>query len=195
MVHEVLIHFFRFYLSTASSNFACSYTSGGVSSFGSKNNELEWKPSLDPFRITEFRHSPDSKNKEHNTTDDCDSPYGNFLCDHSSTNYCNSCTNCVSDTSTDNDTPNILRKRRFKTGIPERDLLTSRAARMIVASCDRSPHSAKNVIVKDWIRTRIITRVLLGFTLTVLPAVSGSVPRAAAARFSCSSCRKWQKWD
>ena len=36
----------------------------------------------------------------------------------------------------------------------EHVILTSRAARMMVAICDRSPHSARNVSVKDWRNTR-----------------------------------------
>lgn len=49
----------------------------------------------------------------------------------------------------------------------------SRAAKMMVVNCDRSPHSAKNVIENAWIRTRyIIDLVLLLLGLRVGVGVS-----------------------
>lgn len=71
----------------------------------------------------------------------------------------------------------------------------SLAAKMIVANCERSPHSAKNVIENAWIRTRVIIDLLLFdfglrvgvgvsvvFTSTCGSSVTVTTPRSTSGR-------------
>lgn len=87
----------------------------------------------------------------------------------------------------------------------------SRAAKMMVANCDRSPHSAKNVIENAWMRTRIIIDLLLlvlglrvgvgmsvvitsicGFSVTVTTPRSMSGKRVVDVAVSFSNF--WKNW-